>query len=61
MDSQVLSMRITTHFDDQNGVSDDVLYEKDGTAGPCFHKQTSLMILVPRIIYKRIKILCVND
>ena len=39
MDSQVLSMRITTHFDDQNGISDDVLHETNGSRHPCFHKQ----------------------
>ena len=60
MDSQVLSMRITTHFDDQNRVSDDVLSETDGSAHPCFHNKTSMVILVPRIIYKA-KNTCVNE
>ena len=60
MDSQVLSMRVTTHFDDQNRVSDDVLSETDGSGHTCFHNKTSMMILVPCIIYKA-KNTCVNE
>ena len=39
MDSRVMSMRITTHFDDQNGVSGGVLHETDGGHHPFFPKQ----------------------
>ena len=52
MDSQVLSMRITTHFADQNSISGDISYETDGTQDPCSRTKTSKMILVPLIIYK---------